>query len=301
MTRKARRVTDFVGQSVETARRALVAAFRQAELATPELDARLLLQSALACDAAHLALAPERQITAAQSSVLSAYQEARLHQKPVSRILGKREFYGRDFIINERVLDPRPDSETLVDAVLALADDTPHHILDLGTGSGCLAITLLAERAQWSGLAADISAPALAVAQDNAAALGVAARLSFCHSDWFQNIEAAFDLIVANPPYVSAGEMEWLARDVMDYDPHMALYGGADGLDPYRLICAEAASYLTAQGRLVFEIGALQARHVSALMREAGFTAIQVKTDLAGRDRVVMGQWQGAKSAAAKK
>lgn len=283
-------MTDFVGQTVEAARRSLVAAFRKADMATPELDARLLLQAALACDATALARDPERLMNAAQAKRLRAFQAARLAHKPVSRILGKRAFYGRDFTINERVLDPRPDSETLIEAVLALADETPRHILDLGTGSGALVITLLAERVQWSGLGVDISEPALAVARNNAAALGVAARLEFCCSDWFKSIDATFDMIVANPPYVTAGEMEWLARDVMDYDPHLALYGGADGLDPYRLICGQAARHLTPQGWLVFEIGALQARSVSALMQEAGFAALQVRADLAGRDRVVMGR-----------
>lgn len=284
---------NFHEMSVETARRAIVAAFREAQIETADLDARLLLQAAMGCDATALARAPEAPISEAQAEILNDYIAQRLRHKPVSRIMGQREFYGRDFKINERVLDPRPDSETLIDEVLSLTDDTPIRLLDLGTGSGCLLISLLAEREDWTGLGADVSPQALDVARANADALGVAARAEFVESDWFKNIARRFDVIISNPPYLGPGEMEWLARDVMDYDPHLALYGGSDGLDPYRLITAQSADYLADDGFLVFEIGALQGRAVSALMVEAGFAQVKITQDLAGRDRVVSGRFSG--------
>lgn len=282
---------DFTGLTVEAARRACVAALRAANIETADLDARLLLQGALDCDATELARDPERVLNDKQAARLADVAAQRLAHKPVSRIFGKREFYGRDFIINERVLDPRPDSETLIETALDyLPPGAALTILDLGTGSGCLLLTLLAERNTARGVGADVSPHALDVARDNAAQLGVAARAAFIESDWFKNITGHFDMIVANPPYLAPGEMEFLARDVADYDPHLALYGGSDGLDPYRLICREAGDYLNPDGHLIFEIGALQASRVMAIMHEAGFLGVALRQDLAGRDRVVYGQ-----------
>lgn len=285
---------DFVGLTVEAARRALAAALRAADIETADLDARLVLQGALDCDATALARNPERVLRDDEAARLCDYAAQRLAHKPVSRILGRREFYGRDFTINERVLDPRADSETLIEAALAhLPDGAAARILDLGTGSGCLLLTLLAERARIEGVGADVSPHALDVARDNAARLGVAARARFIESDWFKNITGVFDMIIANPPYLTPGEMEFLDRNVADYDPHLALYGGADGLAPYRLICGAAENFLTAKGWLIFEIGSLQARRVCRMMGEAGFSEVTVRQDLAGRDRVVFGRRQG--------
>lgn len=282
---------DFSGMTARAAQAALAAALRAADMETADLDARLLLQGALGADATELARDPERALNEAEAARLADVAAQRLAHKPVSRIFGKREFYGRDFIINERVLDPRPDSETLIEAALEyLPPDAALTILDLGTGSGCLLLTLLAERDTMQGVGADVSPHALAVARDNAAHLGLESRAAFIESDWLKNIAGRFDMIVSNPPYLAPGEMEFLARDVADYDPHLALYGGSDGLDPYRFICREAAAFLNPGGHLVFEIGALQASRVIAIMQEAGFEGVALRQDLAGRDRVVYGQ-----------
>ena len=285
---------DFTGLTAERAQRICAAALREAGFETSDLDARLLLQGALACDATAVARDPDRVLNEDESVRLADYVAQRLAHKPVSRIFGQREFYGRDFMINERVLDPRADSETLVEVALAnLPAKSTARILDLGTGSGCLLLTLLAERENTEGVAADVSPHALLVSQDNAARLGVGGRVRFIESDWFKNITGSFEVIISNPPYLTPGEMEFLDRNVADYDPHLALYGGADGLTPYRLICSRAGGYLVPQGRLIFEIGALQARAVSAMMEAAGFSQVHVQKDLAGRDRVVSGIWPG--------
>lgn len=270
---------------------ALAKLLREAGIETPALDARLLVQGALDYDAGQLALAHDEALSHAAAMCLADYAAQRLKHKPVSRIFGSRGFYGRDFIINERVLDPRPDSETLIEVALAhLPDGAAARLLDLGTGSGCLLLTLLAERPALTGMGADVSAQALDVARANAAALGLADRADFIESDWLKNITGTYEMIVSNPPYLGPGEIEWLARDVADYDPHLALYGGSDGLDPYRHLCRNAAAFLVQDGWLVFEIGALQARAVRGFMQEAGFSNIAVQQDLAGRDRVVCGQ-----------
>lgn len=285
-------MVDFAGMSAQAAQYHLASVLRAAEIQTADLDARLLLQGALNCDATALARMPAKILTPVQSDQLSDYCAQRLAHKPVSRIFGRREFYGRDFVINARVLDPRPDSETLIDAALSvLPKNFDGHILDLGTGSGCLLLTLLAERPSARGIGSDVSAPALAVAQHNAERLGLEAHAGFVESDWLKNIAGSFEMIVANPPYLGPGEMEWLARDVLDYDPHLALYGGSDGLDPYRHLSAAVGNFLTDGGWLVFEIGHLQARNVLQMMHDAGFTALRIYQDLAARDRIVMGQW----------
>lgn len=295
-------MADFAGMTVEAAQRLLAAALNDADIDTPNLDARLLLEGVLSCDATDLARDPARIVNDEEAAQLADYAAQRLAHKPVSRILGRREFYGRDFTINERVLDPRPDSETLIEAALVhLPPAGAARILDLGTGSGCLLLTLLAERDTAHGVGADVSPHALDVARDNAVQLGVAARAAFIESDWLKNITGRFDMIVSNPPYLAPGEMEFLARNVADYDPHLALYGGSDGLDPYRLICAQAPEHLNHGGHLIFEIGALQASRVIAIMREAGFEGVALRQDLAGRDRVVFGQKAATVKAAPKK
>lgn len=273
---------------------AVAGALRRAGIETPELDARLLLCHAAGLNhEAYIARAGEtlRPETAAR---LDRALTRRLKREPVSRILGTREFYGRQFEIGPEALDPRPDTETLIEAALALVDagggrDLPLTLLDLGTGTGCILVTLLAELPQARGLGTDISQDALALARANAERLGVSARASFIAADWLDGIDGKFDLILSNPPYLASGEIAGLAADVSAYDPHLALDGGADGLDAYRQIAEGARRALAEEGRLLVEIGAGQVASVTKIFTAAGLELAGIGHDLAGRPRVVVG------------
>jgi release factor glutamine methyltransferase len=271
------------------------AALRQAGIATPELDARLLL-----CHAAglsHEAYAADAG-GAVQPAARTRFDDAiarRLRREPVSRITGTREFYGRPFAIAPQALDPRPDTETLIEAALALVErrgwrDKKLSVLDLGTGTGCILVTLLAELPQAQGLGTDLSPGALALAAANAERLGVGARATFVVADWLDGIGGPYHLILSNPPYLASGEIAGLAQEVACYDPLLALDGGADGLDAYRRIAARAPMVLAESGRLLVEIGAGQAADVQDIVRAAGLKLdadYPVSRDLAGRPRVV--------------
>ena len=280
-----------LGQAHTAAARPL----REARIAAPELDARLLL-----CHAAGLtheayvagindALAPD---AAARFGVCVA---RRLAGEPVSRIVGVREFYGRPFRIDESTLDPRPDTETLIEAALELVGgEVPLRLLDLGTGSGCILVTLLAELPRAGGVGIDKSLPALELACANAESLGVGDRARFIASDWLEAVRDTFDLVVANPPYLSAADMAGLSSEVGAHDPKDALYGGPDGLFAYRRIVPRLLKALRPGGITLFEIGHTQAEAVSGLLAEAGLTLEQGPwRDLAGRPRVVGGRARG--------
>lgn len=278
--------------SLNEALAAAAVALRQAGIETPELDARLLL-----CHAAELThegliargrdrLAPEN------AALLERALARRLAREPVSRILGSREFYGRSFLVGPDTLDPRPDTETVIEAALAYADARggrrrPLEILDLGTGTGCILLTLLAELPAARGLGTDISEAALALAANNAARLGVEQRANFLAADWLNAIEGRFDLVVSNPPYLGRGEMARLADDVALYDPLPALDGGPDGLAAYRRIAVRAAGVLADNGRLLVEIGDGQADAVAHILGRAGLKIEEIRADLAGRPRVI--------------
>lgn len=268
---------------------------REAVVETPDLDARLLL-----CHAAGLThegfVAQAREPLAPEVAArLRAVLDRRVRREPVSRITGTREFYGRSFLVDANVLDPRPDTETLIEAALDLIERTgrrrePLRLLDLGTGTGCILLTLLAELPGARGLGTDLSFEALNLAEANATRLGVADHASFLVSDWCEAISGEFDLILSNPPYIASGEIERLAPEVARHDPHLALDGGPDGLEAYRRIAAGAARLLAPKGRILVEIGASQATAVAGLLGEAGFLAEKdgLRLDLAGRPRVVV-------------
>ncbi len=263
-----------------------------AETETPSLDARLLLQHATGLSHAELIADEMALISAEQEHHFTAMVERRSRYEPVSRILGAREFYGRVFHVTRDVLDPRADTETVVDVCLALE---PNRILDLGTGSGILAITLLAERAFASALAVDVSAAALAVANRNAQSLGVAARLSLVESSWFSEVEGQFDLVVSNPPYIPRGEISGLDVEVKAHDPHLALIGGDDGLQCYREIAKDAAVHLAEGGSIVLEIGAGQAEDVAHIFAAEGYELFRQDRDLGGHVRCLAFRRQAAK------
>ncbi|NUB42845.1 peptide chain release factor N(5)-glutamine methyltransferase [Fertoebacter nigrum] len=247
-------------------------------------DARHLLAFAMGLAADRLTLHLPDDLAPGVEERLEAALAARAARQPVAQITGRRLFWGRAFRVTRDTLDPRPETETLIAAAL----ERPFsRVLDLGTGTGAILLTLLAERPQASGLGTDISPAALAVAQGNAVALGLAPRAAFQTADWFDAISGSFDLIVSNPPYIAAAEMPGLAPEVREWEPHLALTPGGDGLSPYRSIAAGAAGRLTPGGRLLLEIGPTQGVAVAALLAAAGFGTITIHPDMDGRDRVV--------------
>jgi release factor glutamine methyltransferase len=203
----------------------------------------------------------------------------------VSQILGRRSFWGRDFEVTADVLDPRPETETLIAA--ALDGRPPASILDLGTGGGAILLTLLAEWPDATGLGVDASAAALAVAERNAARLGLAARACFQRGDWLENLDGRYDLIVCNPPYIAGNAVGALDADVRDWEPYAALSPGPTGLESYRDIAAGLDRHVAPGGRALFEFGAGQAEAVRVVLAAAGFACIDMHRDFDGRERVI--------------
>lgn len=263
------------------AQRAAVARLAAAGVEDPLRDARLLLAEAAGLAAGRLSLHLADPLTPEAALRFEAAVAARESRRPVSQILGRRLFWGREFRVTPAVLDPRPETEILVAAALA---EPFSRVLDLGTGSGAILLSLLADRPGARGLGVDLSPAALEVARGNAAALGVAA--GFAPSDWFGAVRGRFDLIVSNPPYIAEAEMPGLAPEVL-FEPRLALTPGGDGLDAYRAIAAGARRHLAPGGRLLVEIGPTQADAVAALMVRAGLTEVRTLHDMDGRDRIV--------------
>ena len=253
----------------------------------PARDARRLLAQALQVAPGRLTLHLADLMTEAQAQLFEQQLTRRAAREPVSHLVGTRAFYGLEFAVTPDVLDPRPETETLVEQCLAQRFSS---VLDLGTGSGCILIALLANAPHARGTGTDQSAAALRIAAQNAEALGVADRAVFEHGDWFEAVAtgARFDLIVSNPPYIAIDEMARLSPE-LSYEPRRALTDEADGLTAYRVITQGAGVHLTPRGRLAVEIGPTQADAVSDLFRTNGFSEIAVHTDLDGRDRVVTG------------
>ena len=231
-------------------------------------------------------------LTVAQAANLDALIAQRNSGYPISRMRGKREFYSLCFFLNDHTLDPRPDSECLVDAALdytrrAAFDTQALSCLDLGTGSGCLLLSLLSALPKTSGIGVDLAPLAVSQARANAAQLGLADRAQFICSDWFEGVEGSFDLVLANPPYISTGDST-LARDVAVYDPSLALFAGADGLFAYAELLPQIPARLAVEGRLFLEIGAEQTNAVKTLAEQAGLQLYAVCPDLAGQARCLI-------------
>ncbi|MFA9229116.1 MAG: peptide chain release factor N(5)-glutamine methyltransferase [Microgenomates group bacterium] len=266
--------------------RAAVAVLKSAGLDDPSRDSRLLLAHSLDILPDRLTLHLQDMLTKEQQQQFDGAIAARLTRQPVSQIIGKRLFWGQWFKVTQDTLDPRPETETLVQAAL----ERPFvKILDLGTGTGCILISCLRGMPMAMGVGVDVSEPALAVARTNAQVLGVATRAKFVASDWFSTIQDRFDLIVANPPYITSDEMALLSPDVLNWEPHLALTPGGDGLDSYRIITAGAGARLLAGGRIALEIGPTQGVSVATLLRQAGFVDVTIVKDMDNRDRVVIG------------
>ncbi|WP_147105189.1 peptide chain release factor N(5)-glutamine methyltransferase [Tateyamaria sp. syn59] len=264
---------------------AATARLRAAGVPDPARDARVLLAYAAQVDAARVTLIAPEDIAPDIADRYDHLIALRAVRVPVSHLIGQRDFYGRAFKVSADVLDPRPETETLVEA--ALSEDFAR-VLDLGTGSGCVLVTLLAERAEAHGVGVDLSEAACLQASANAVLHGVTARVAIRQGDWFNPVEGRFDLIVANPPYLSAFEMEEVAPELRDHEPRMALTDEGDGLTAYRTIADQAGSYLTAQGRVLCEIGWQQGPEVRAIFENGGWGIVDILPDLDGRDRVLL-------------
>lgn len=284
---------DDLGTWLAAARQKLAAA----GVDNARLDAALLAEAVTGLDSLRQRLETQRRLGDAETARLDRFLNRRLAGEPLSRILARREFWSLTFEVTPAVLDPRPDSETLIEAALAcLPDaDAPYALADLGTGSGCLLLSLLHERPEARGLGLDISAEALAVAAANARRLGLDARARFECGDWATWSGGPFDLIVANPPYIRRDEIATLAPDVHRYDPHLALDGGADGLTPYRLLSTRLADWLVPGGVAVLEHGHDQADAVARIFHDSPLTLSSCCRDLGGRDRAVVLQRPGRK------
>ena len=264
---------------------------KAAKVDSPVIDARLLVEAATGASRTDIVTDPYREVAPEALAVLDGYLERRSRREPVSRILGRRGFWKIMLQVTPAVLSPRPDTETVVQEALAHFDEHRRFdVLDLGVGSGAILLAILAERPLARGVGADVSDDALAVARDNAAHLGLEGRLALMRGDWTEGLaDAGFDLVVSNPPYIPEGEIAGLDPEVRDHDPHLALSGGADGLDHYRRLAPEVMRVLRPGGRFLLEIGAEQSAAVEALMREAGAQGVTTVKDLSDRPRVVCG------------
>ena len=261
----------------------------EAGFETAALDARLLLLDALGISATDLITGPDVPLTPEQAEALASFTQRRLNHEPVARIIGVREFWGLPFRLSPETLVPRPDTETLVETALDLLSDrqAPLRLVDFGTGSGCILVALLHELPQATGLGVDLSLGALVTARTNATDNRVGNRCHFALSRWADAVSGPFDLIVSNPPYIASGVIPTLDQEVREHDPKLALDGGPDGLEPYRILLGEAERLLAPGGLLVVEIGYDQAEALSRLAGLSGLEILRVAHDLSGNPRCV--------------
>ncbi|WP_134500120.1 peptide chain release factor N(5)-glutamine methyltransferase [Microvirga pakistanensis] len=261
----------------------------EAGFETAALDARLLLLSVLGIPATALITQPDVPLSAEEAERLEAAARRRLAHEPVARIVGEREFWGLPFVLSPETLVPRPDTETVVETVLGLLPDrqAPLLMADFGTGSGCLLVALLHELPQAQGLGTDLSLGALRTARRNAWANGVGERSRFALSCWADAVTGRFDLIVSNPPYIASAVVPTLDREVRDHDPLLALDGGPDGLEPYRILLGAAKRLLIPGGLLAVEIGYDQAEDLRGLAAAHGLEILRIAHDLSDNPRCV--------------
>ena len=270
-----------------TAAQAMAAAtarLRASGVSDPARDARVLLAHAARIEASRVTLIAPEELAADIADRYEQLIALRAVRVPVSHLLGEREFYGRRFKVSGDVLDPRPETETLIEAALALPF---RRVLDLGVGSGCILVTLLAENELATGVGVDLSELACLQASANVVLHRLQRRSEIRQSDWLNNVKGVFDLIVCNPPYIALDEMKGLDAEVRQHEPELALTDGGDGLGAYRHIAQSVLPFLTDDGRLILEIGPTQAAAVTALLEQAGFTGSRIIHDLDGRDRVI--------------
>ena len=247
-------------------------------------DARILTAYALEVPISDLSLKINERVSGKIISKLEKLINRRIDREPISKILERREFWGRTFSINKNVLDARGDTETLIDFVI---DKPVKSVLDLGTGSGAIEVTLACEWEDANVTAIDISEDALSLAKKNAEKFNVKNKINFLKSDWFDAVEGLFDLIIANPPYIGLMEQRKISPEVIKYDPEIALFAGSDGLGAYKKIIPSLAKFLNPEGSVVLEIGASQSNEVKDLMNSFGFFDLKTVKDLSGKDRLI--------------
>jgi release factor glutamine methyltransferase len=253
-------------------------------------EARMLVAMALDWDAARVLSFPEAELTSEASQRLEALLARRRAREPISRILGHREFWSLRFELSPETLDPRPDSETLIEAALAAIEDRgrAYRILDFGTGTGCLLLALLRELPNGIGTGVDLSEGALATARRNATALGLGQRACFVRGNWGDGLAGQWDVILANPPYIASDDIERLAPEVARFEPRSALDGGVDGLAAYRALAPAIGPLLAPAGIAVIEVGAGQAQAVTEITGESGLALRTIRHDLSGVDRCLV-------------
>jgi len=262
---------------------------KNAGMDTPTTDAKRLLLECESVDPAALIANPDAQMIALDEydSLISR----RCDHEPVSKILGYRDFWKHRFSVTPDVLDPRPDTEVLIEAALEFSTaNAPLKVLDLGTGSGCILLSLLSEISNATGIGTDTSTGALVVAKRNADALNLNNRAEFIYSDWFSGLDETFNLVVSNPPYISTTESRTLTPEVLNWDPNAALFAGIDGLQAYREIANGLEAVLQPDGTALFEIGIGQAEAVTTIFEDAGFSRISSRVDLGGIERCLIVQ-----------
>jgi release factor glutamine methyltransferase len=262
----------------------------EAGVAAPRLDVRLLLEHVLGAAEGTVLGQRDRPLGADVEARLATLVARRIDREPLARILGTREFWSLPFRVNDHTLVPRPDSETLVEAALehVAGRHGPLSVLDLGTGSGCLLLAVLSEVAAAHGVGVDIDGAALAVARDNAHALGLGERAHFVQGDWATALGARFDLVLANPPYIATADVDGLEPEVAAFDPRRALDGGSGGLDCYRALAPQLPALLAPAATAVIEVGAGQAAAVAIILDRHQLGVAAVRRDLAGVERCIV-------------
>ena len=247
-------------------------------------DARILTAKALGTPISELSLKINEQVPEKIIADLEKLTLRRIDKEPISKILGKREFWGRSFSINKKVLDPRADTETLIEFVIEKPVKT---VLELGTGSGAIAVTLACEWKHVHLTAVDISEDAISMAKINAEKFNVQNKIHFLKSDWFETVRGSFDLIISNPPYIGLIEKDEIAAEVVKYDPEIALFAGRDGLEAYKRIIPNLTKFLNPDGLVILETSASQSYQVKNMMNAVGFIDAKIVKDLSGKDRLV--------------
>lgn len=263
--------------------------FKEQGISNPSLESRLLLSFVYGLTAENFIAKAYDAVDERQAKQVI---DRRLAGEPISKITGEKEFWSHMFFTSDKTLDPRPDSEVLIESVLKHLKntETPLRILDMGTGTGCLLLTLLLEYKQASGIGVDISSEAIKIAEKNARKYALESRVKFVEGTFDTMFDEPFDLVISNPPYIPSGDIEALTREVKAYDPKLALDGGIDGLDPYKILRRSLLKNLKNKGLFVLEFGIGQADDICSLMKESGLDILEVNRDIENRERCVIGQ-----------